>query len=188
MHLLDIRLLFHKHLYSCYLIIKSKEEIQEVVAKEINENKKIPQEELKKMYKQVFINVFIAIVIMLYLNFLILGFKNIKDNVFITDLKVFSLTLLAIAIGLFEYAYKIDSGKFALYGIEVLLLSLVTIASIYIYLIWNEKFVYIMAFLTCVFAIYYTAKSIVIYSKMKKQYFLEKMKNIIKKWRDINYE
>lgn len=160
---------------------KIQEEIQEAVGKEIKESKKIPSEELKKMYKPVFQNVCIAIVIMLYLNFLILGFININNDTFITDLKVFSLTLLALAIGIFEYAYKKDSGKYAIYGIETLLLSLVTIASIYVNLMWNNKFVYIIALLAYVFSIYYVAKSIVIYNKMKKQYFLDEMKKIIKK-------
>lgn len=160
---------------------KSEKEIQEAVGKEIKENKKMPQEELKIIYKQVFQNVCIAIAIMIYLNFLILGFVNIKNEIFITDLKVFGITLLAIAIGIFEYAYNKDSGKIALYGIETLLLSFVTIALIYINLIWNSKFVYITAFSTYVFAIYYIAKSIVIYNKMKKQYFFEEMKKIIKK-------
>jgi len=45
----------------------------------------------------------------------------------------------------------------------------------------QKKFVYIVALITFVFAIYYVAKSIIVYKKMKKQYFINEMKEIIKK-------
>lgn len=160
---------------------KSKEEIEEVVKKEIKENKKIPSEELGKINTRVFQNICLAVVSMVYLNFVILGFINIENAVFITDLKVFSMVLLTISIGVFEYAYKKDSGRCAASGIEILLLAFITMAFIYINLMWADKFIYIVAFITYVLAIYYVAKSIIIYKKMKKEYFMNKMKEIIKK-------
>ena len=156
-------------------------EIEEVVGKELKSKKKLPAEELKKINKRVFQNVFLAIVIMFYLDFIILGFVNIENSVFITDLKVFGMALLLVAIGIFEYAYKKDSGKHIIHGIEILLLAFITILLIYANLMWSNKFIYITAFVSYAFAIYYVAKSIIIYKKMKKEYFLEEMKKIIKK-------
>ena len=156
-------------------------EIEEVVGKELKSKKKLPAEELKKINKRVFQNVFLAIVIMFYLDFIILGFVNIENSVFITDLKVFGMALLLVAIGIFEYAYKKDSGKHIIHGIEILLLAFITILLIYVNLMWSNKFIYITAFVSYAFAIYYVAKSIIIYKKMKKEYFLEEMKKIIKK-------
>ena len=141
----------------------------------------MPAEELKKINKRVFQNVFLAIVIMFYLDFIILGFVNIENSVFITDLKVFGMALLLVTIGIFEYAYKKDSGKHIIHGIEILLLALITILLIYVNLMWSNKFIYITAFVSYAFAIYYVAKSIIIYKKMKKEYFEEEMKKIIKK-------
>ena len=156
-------------------------EIEEAVGKELKSKKKLPAEELKKINKRVFQNVFLAIVIMFYLDFIILGFVNIENSVFITDLKVFGMALLLVAIGIFEYAYKKDSGKHIIHGIEILLLAFITILLIYVNLMWSNKFIYITAFVSYAFAIYYVAKSIIIYKKMKKEYFLEEMKKIIKK-------
>ena len=140
-------------------------EIEEVVGKELKSKKKLPAEELKKINKRVFQNVFLAIVIMFYLDFIILGFVNIENSVFITDLKVFGMALLLVAIGIFEYAYKKDSGKHIIHGIEILLLAFITILLIYVNLMWSNKFIYITAFVSYAFAIYYVAKSIIIYIK-----------------------
>lgn len=160
---------------------KTTKEIEETVGKEIKQNKKLPNSELEKINSRVFYNICLAVVVMFYLNFVILGYTNIENSVFITDLKVFSIALLAVSIGLFEYAYKKDSGRFAIHGIEILMLALVTMILIYVELMWSDKFIYIAAFVIYVFAIYYVAKSIIIYSKMKKEYFLTEMKEIIKK-------
>lgn len=163
------------------LVKSEQKEIEEAVGKELKSKKKLPAEELKKINKRVFQNVFLAIVIMFYLDFIILGFVNIENSVFITDLKVFGMALLLVTIGIFEYAYKKDSGKHIIHGIEILLLALITILLIYVNLMWSNKFIYITAFVSYAFAIYYVAKSIIIYKKMKKEYFLEEMKKIIKK-------
>lgn len=58
------------------------------------------------MNVEVFKNIAIAIVMVVFLNFIILGFINIENSVFLVDLKVFAVSILAIAIGVFEYAYK----------------------------------------------------------------------------------
>ena len=163
------------------LVKSEQKEIEEAVEKELKSKKKLPAEEAKKINKRVFQNVFLAIVIMFYLDFIILGFVNIENSVFVTDLKVFGMALLLVAIGIFEYAYKKDSGKHIIHGIEILLLAFITILLIYVNLMWSNKFIYITAFVSYAFAIYYVAKSIIIYKKMKKEYFLEEMKKIIKK-------
>jgi len=118
---------------------------------------------------------------MVYLNLIILGFINIDNSIFIVDLKVFGVSLLALAIGVFEYAYKKDSGIIAIYGIEILVLSIITIGFIYLSLMWAEKFVSISTLITYIIAIYFVIKSAVIYTKMKKKYFVNEMKKIIKK-------
>ena len=160
---------------------KEAEEIERVVVKELKSRKKLPSKELGKINTRVFHNIFIAILIMLYLNFVVLGFMNIEKNVFITDLKVFSIALLFVSLGIFEYGYRKDSGKHILYGAEILLLAFATMTFIYINLMSADRFIYIVALVTYLFAIYYVAKSIVIYSKMKKEYFVNTMKEMIKK-------
>ena len=155
--------------------------IQETLKKEITAKKVIPKEEQDKMNVEVFKNIAIAIVMVVFLNFIILGFINIENSVFLVDLKVFAVSILAIAIGVFENAYKKDSGKIAIYGIETLILAFAMLAFIYLDIMCHSNFVIITVLITYTIAIYYTVKSIIIYQKMKKQYYINSMKEIIKK-------
>ena len=131
------------------------EEIEKTVQEELKSKKVIPIEEQKKMNGEVFKNLLIAIAIEVFFNFIILGFINIEQSVFIVDLKVFAVSLLAVAIGTFEYAYKKDSGKIAIYGIEMLVLALCMLAAIYIDIMLNSKFVIIAILTTYAIAIYF---------------------------------
>ena len=158
------------------------QEMQKVLKQEIKSKKTVTEEQQKKMNGEVFKNIIIAIAIVLFLNCIILGFMNIESSIFIVDLKVFAVSLLAVAIGIFEFAYKKDSGKAAIYGIEILFLALCMLAFIYIDIMLNSKFVIIAVLLTYAIAIYYTAKSIIVYKKMKKQYLIDSIKKeIVKK-------
>lgn len=155
-------------------------EIQEEVEKELKNNKKLPKEEQYKLNSIVFQNLCTIIVIMIYFIFLILGFINIEISVLITDFKVFSLTILALAIIFFEIAYKKDSGKYCITGIEMLVLSLVTVALMYMTIMYPAKYIYIISTVSFTFAIYYVGKAIVLYCKTKKNYSIDSMNKIIK--------
>ena len=161
----------------------SNQQVQQIeeVEKEIKSNKKLPEEQQNQIHTRVFQNIFLAVIIILYLNFIILGFWNIENSVFVVDLKVFSMSILVIAIGVIEYAYKKDSGRHAIHGIETLVLALATMSFIYLNMMWQEKFVPVVVIVALVFAIYYVAKTIIIYHKMKKQFSIENIKEIIKK-------
>ena len=162
--------------------VETKKEVKKVLKQEIKSKKTVTEEQQKKMNGEVFKNIIIAIAIVLFLNCIILGFMNIESSIFIVDLKVFAVSLLAVAIGIFEFAYKKDSGKAAIYGIEILFLALCMLAFIYIDIMLNSKFVIIAVLLTYAIAIYYTAKSIIVYKKMKKQYLIDSIKKeIVKK-------
>jgi len=152
-------------------------EIQETIKKK----KKVPKEEMEKINSKLFKNIMMALCVIIYFIFLNLGEINIKSDVYITDLKVFSLCILLVAITVIEVAYKKDSGEIALYGIEMLVLSIVTVAFIYVELMLSTKYRYIVTVTSYIFAIYYLTKSIVIYIKRRKKYFVDDMKEIINK-------
>lgn len=54
------------------------------------------------------------------------------------------------------------------------------LAFIYLDIMCHSNFVIITVLITYTIAIYYTVKSIIIYQKMKKQYYINSMKEIIK--------
>ncbi len=163
------------------LSLKEMAQIEETVIQEMKANKKMPELELKKMIGRIFQNILLAIIVMTYSNFIILGFMNIENSVFLTDLKVFSIAVLVIAVVMIEIAYKKKSGKIAVHGLEILVLSFLTMGLNYINLTWANKFIPITVLLAYVYAIYYVVKAAIIYCKMKKRYFVESMKEIIRR-------
>lgn len=92
-----------------------------------------------------------------------------KDIVYLA-LKIFSIVIMLITVGVFEYSYRKDNGKTAIVGIELLFISTIILYIPYIYEN-TQKFICKVFTLTPIFcAVYYIAKSIIIYIKTEKQY------------------
>lgn len=137
------------------------------ISQEIEQAKKMPKDEKRNIYKNMFTNILLGTFITLYFVGLGFGFLNVEGKSYVTDLKVFSIVMLAITIILFEYSYNKDSGKFALIGIEMLFVSIITLVLLYIYILYQDKFLLITCIATCVATIYYLIKSISIYIRDK---------------------
>lgn len=156
--------------------IKSKEKYDpEKIAKSIENKKKLPKEEKRKLYKKMVTNILVASAITIYLIFVILGYINIKPEIFVTDLKVFSISLAVVTIIIFEKAYKKDSDMLAIFGIETFVLAIITLISLYVFIIYPARYVLFIGAFSIVIDLYYIFKSIAIYTIGKKQY---KNKNI----------
>lgn len=166
--------------------VKLDEEINkniENLEKEIVNKKKLPKEEENKINKKVFENILIANIIMIFLYLISLGSLNIETPVFMTDLKVFSVTLIVFTILLFEHSYRKENANICIHGIECLILAIFTLLSTYLYTIYLSDFYLIVSIASFLFAIYYVGKSILIYMKMRKKYFesINDISEIIKK-------
>lgn len=141
----------------------------EKIQKEINKQTKLSKDEKKKINKKIFQNIVMAIGIVVYFIFINLGFNNIEESIYLTDLKVFGAVAIGITIILFEKAYKKDSGELTIYGIEMLIIAICTLLTNYIYKFHYSKYMYIITSIAMLFAVYYVGKSIVIYVKMKNK-------------------
>lgn len=151
----------------------------ETIEEQIKKNNTTFKEEISKVYKDIFINIIYANAILIYFILLIIGYKTIEKNIFLTGIKVISIALIMLTICIYEIAYKKDSGKWAKRGIELMFLSISTLLSLKIYLHYNNKFVSIITLVALLFAIYYVGNSIIIYMKQKKE--AKKYKNDIRK-------
>lgn len=151
------------------------------ISQQIEKAQKMPKDEKKKIYKKVFANILLGIFVTLYFIGIGIGFFNIDGSTFITDLKVFSLLVLAIAIILFEYAYGKDDDKIVLYGIEMLCAAIVSLVLIYTCILHQEKFIIVTNLVACVSVIYYLVKSTSIYirEKLKWKKTISDVKEII---------
>ena len=65
-------------------------------------------------------------------------------------------------------------------GIETLVLAFATIGLLYVNLMWSNKFIPLTALVTYIFSIYYVAKAIYIYIKLRKEYSSNSIKEIVK--------
>ena len=103
---------------------KKSEKIIEEIEKEKKQRKKMSKEYEKKANKKIFRNVIIAIVILAFCILKILGYINIKEDIFIVDLKVFSISILIFAIILFERSYKNIDLELFTHGLESLFVAI----------------------------------------------------------------
>ena len=136
----------------------------------MEEKKKLPKDEKNKIYKKMLINFLIGVLVSLYLLFLSLGFVNINPEKFLVDIKVFSVILVALAIVIFEFAYKKDSGEIAIKGIEFLALGIMTLSLNYIFILKSSIYKRVDMWLMLGFIIYYFIKNTFVYLIEKKKY------------------
>ncbi|MDO5556175.1 MAG: hypothetical protein Q4G09_06100 [Clostridia bacterium] len=149
----------------------------------IDQKKKLPTDIKNKIRKEIFINLIIAIIIITYFIFLMLGTNGKTKNVCIIDFNIFSLFSLGLAIYLFEKAYKRGNGKFAIYGIELLFVAIATLFLPYVIFEIDATYKKYYLMINSYIGIYYLIKSIYISIKRKKEYIkqISDIKDIIKK-------
>ena len=149
----------------------------ETIKKEIKTESKLPINELEKVYKKSIIKAICAIFSIIYFFLINLGYAQINNNTFDMILKILGFVELIAAIVLFEIAYKKDSDKIALIGIEILLFSISSLIIRYVSKNYSDLFKYIITIMGLIFAIYYITKMLISFYKLKKKIRM----NLIKK-------
>ena len=136
-----------------------------------------------KTRKEIFTNLILAIGMVLYFIFLIMGSADSTKTSRTLDFRIFSLVLLFVSICLFEIAYKKENGKIAINGIEFLVIALITL--FFPYIVFElDRTHQIYYFMTSGYiAVYYIIKSIVISKRAKTKYKKQEsdIKEIVKK-------
>lgn len=128
------------------------------------------KENNKIVMKRISENLIILVTISLY--FAVINFTNLRltEVMFFYEIKIASMIVLLLCILIFEIAYRKDSGKIAIYGIEILSLSIYTLTmwtvikkikiTINLYIIYS----------VLAYTIYYLFKSIIIHTNEKRKY------------------
>ena len=162
---------------------KIKEENIRKLDEQIRERKKIPKEYKKKINKQIILNIITLIIIAIYLSCINILSLYTDTEIYLKYLKVFSIILAIIAVVYFEISYRKDNEKLFLYGVEILLLAIITLFANYAYYIFFNTYNKILLGITIVFVVYYIVKIFVVKIKMKKKYYKEQndIKDITKK-------
>lgn len=137
----------------------------------------------EKYLKEIYLNVLKAIIVVLYFFVLNLAYENIKIEYLELGIKILTMIFLFISIYIFEKAYKKDDEKLALQGIEILVLATYTLTTEYITTKYNYNFTSYSLVASYIFAIYFILKSIVVYTKGRKELAeeLSDIREIVKK-------
>lgn len=134
-------------------------------------------EKVKKVNEKVFENIIIAIPIMLYFIIINFAYYRIEENMLQIGLKILSMIILISSIVIFEIAYKKDSGKLAINGIEILVLAAHALSIMQVVEISKIKFTTYILISSYTFVIYYLLKASILYTIDKRKY-LESLSDI----------
>lgn len=161
----------------------SLKEIREALQNKVNDNQK------QKVVKKVLINIGFAMAMIVYLIVVALATKNIELSVLEKDLKIITLGILVLGIGVLERAYKKDNSQMAINAVEILVFGAINLCMMYAIKINFIKLgdfkdvVNDITFIGSVVAGYYILKSIIISVKNVRKFKKENndIKEIIKK-------
>lgn len=152
------------------------------MVEEITEKRKIKGEVKEKIFKNILYNFLLSIGIICYICGFICVYVYCSDNIYDIVSKVLSMFSIIITVIVFEFAYKKDSGKFAINGIELLVASIVVLYMPKMFINLDKFYSQIFLLTPLYCAIYFVAKGIIIYKKEEKIYqnSLSDVKEILK--------
>lgn len=130
------------------------------------------KENNKLINKKVFENIIIAVILMIYfigINYLY-NYNVLDENKINLVLKVASMVMMSIGIVIFEIAYRKDSGKLAINGIEAIVIAAHTLSVSYVVQVSDLYFDNYILISSYIVSIYYVMKSIFVYTREKKKY------------------
>ena len=128
------------------------------------------KENNKIIRKKIFENIIIAIAMMIYFIIINFSYLRMEESLLLQGIKIASIVILFFSIIIFEVAYRKDSGRIAINGIEVLVLAIHTLTIWTVINRFKIEFDTYVLISTYTFAIYYILKSIIIYTIEKKKY------------------
>lgn len=174
------------------------EDISEDVSEDIEEDKektislkdiktvlknKVSNVQKRSLFKEELINIGSAVFMIFHLLILYMGSKNIELNILINDMKIITICILAIGIGILEFSYKKDEIKIALRGLEVLVFGASNLCLIYVARLYFNEVVHFIIYIGAVLVVYYIVKIIItsIYNVRKYKKDNNDIKDIVKK-------
>ena len=154
----------------------------EKIVEQITEKRKMTSEVKSGIYKRIMRNGLAVLGMILYMVIINIGYIFANVEVTAILMKVFAMVAIVLTVAVFEVAYRKDSGKITIVGMEMLVFSIIVLYIPQIYANFDKKFCVQMIFIPSFCAVYYIAKCIIIYIKTEKHYQnnLSDVKEIIK--------
>lgn len=147
----------------------------DILEETINERKKLPKELKDKISNLVFFNVILVMFMMIISLTINIMFTRFSLAKFENTIKIIQITVCLISIAIFEFSYKKDSFKYALYGIEFTLFS---IAVLYVPYMFTLNHINFLERVIIAFVIYYIVKSIYAAIHYRNKYLKENISDV----------
>ena len=132
---------------------------------EIEEKRKLPQDVKEKIKTNIFHNLIAAVIILAYLAAINVIYYSFKQNDFEYYMKYFALGIIIVTVIDLELAYRKDSKKLWLIGVELLACGILSLYIPYIYLHTTAYLRNCVMLLPAVLLIYYAFKSMIIFKQ-----------------------
>ena len=158
------------------------EENLELVTEELEEKRKLPLTLKNEIFKSIFHSLLIAVIIMVYLCIVNVLFHFLDEIKFEIAMKYFALFTIIVTVITLEVAYRRESKRTAIVGIELLLISVYSLYVPYFYLMASPFFMKLSIILPALIAAYYVLKAILIFKSGEFKYHddLSDVKDILK--------
>lgn len=149
---------------------------------EIEQKRKLPKNVKENIKTNIFHTLIAALIIVAYLVAINLIYYNFEHNVFEQYMKYFALGIILITVVDIEIAYRKDSKKLALIGVELLVCGILSLYIPYIYLHTTAYLRNIIMILPAMLLLYYTFKSYIIFkqNQFKHRNNLSDIKTLLK--------
>lgn len=157
-------------------------EKEKLMQQEIEEKRKLTKEVKDKIDSGVFFNFWLAVSIMIYMFFINLSYIKLEMLTFQIFMKIYSIILTVVMVVFFEISYRKDNLKYALTGIELLILNILVTYIPYVYYNKNEIIRKLIMLVPVYYGVYYSIKNFIIYKKeqIKHESNLSDVREIIK--------
>lgn len=160
--------------------------VQENIQKfdeQYKQNRKIPKDYKKQIFKRIAKNTIIAAIAIIYLILLNVISLYMETVAYIIGIKVLSVVFAIISVVYFELCYRKDNGYLFMYGVEFLSLATITLFSANAYYLFYISYNSILLYILIAVIIYYVIKTICTLRFMKKEYYNSQndIKEIVKK-------
>lgn len=132
---------------------------------EIEEKRKLPQDVKENIKTNIFHNLIAAVIILAYLAAINVIYYTFKQNDFEYYMKYFALGIIVVTVIDLELAYRKDSKKLWLIGVELLASGILSLYIPYIYLHTTAYLRNCVMLLPAVLLIYYAFKSMIIFKQ-----------------------
>lgn len=132
---------------------------------EIEEKRKLPQDVKENIKTNIFHNLIAAVIILAYLAAINVIYYSFKQNDFEYYMKYFALGIIIVTVIDLELAYRKDSKKLWLIGVELLACGILSLYIPYIYLHTTAYLRNCVMLLPAVLLIYYAFKSMIIFKQ-----------------------